>query len=59
MKTKSAKNVCDSLVGFIGEMGYMQTITVAHDNEPVVKLSSSASKTGEESCWFEACGSAS
>ena len=36
MKTKSAKNVCDSLVGFIGEMGYMQTITVAHDNEPVV-----------------------
>ena len=36
MKTKSAKNVCDSLTGFIGELGYMQTVTVSHDNEPVV-----------------------
>ena len=36
MKTKSAKNICDSLNGFIGELGYMQTVTVAHDNEPVV-----------------------
>ena len=36
MKTKSAKNVSDSLVNFIGELGYMQTVEVAHDNEPVV-----------------------
>ena len=38
MKAKSAKNIADSLVTFIGELGYLQAVEVkvAHDNEPVV-----------------------
>ncbi len=36
MKTKSAKSIAESLVTFIGELGHMQTVEVAHDNEPVV-----------------------
>ena len=36
MKTKSAKGSADSLVTFIGELGPLQTVEVAHDNEPVV-----------------------
>ena len=36
MKTKSAKNISESLVTFIGELGHMQAVEVAHDNEPVV-----------------------
>ena len=36
MKTKSAKNIADSLLTFIGELGYLQAVEVAHDNEPVL-----------------------
>ena len=36
MKTKSAKGIAESLVTFIGELGHMQTVEVAHDNAPVV-----------------------
>ena len=39
MKTKSAKGIADSLVTFIGELGHVQTVEVAHDNEPVVSAS--------------------
>ena len=36
MKTKSAKGIADSLMTFIGELGHLQAVEVAHDNEPVV-----------------------
>ncbi len=36
MKTKSAKGIADSLVTFIDELGHLQRVEVAHDNEPVV-----------------------
>ena len=36
MKTKQTKNIADSSMTFIGELGYLQTVEVAHDNEPVV-----------------------
>ncbi len=36
MKMKSVKGIAESLVTFIGELGHMQTVEVAHDNEPVV-----------------------
>ena len=51
MKTKSAKNVSASLVNFIGELGYMQTVEVAHDNEPVVN--SATSQAGPKPSWIE------
>ena len=35
MKTKSSKGIADSLVTFIGKLGYLQ-VEVAHDNEAVV-----------------------
>lgn len=54
MKTTSAKNVCDSLTGFIGELGYMQTVTVSHQRA-CGELSSAASQVSKESDWFEAC----
>ncbi len=38
MKTKSANGIAESLVTFIGELGHMQTVEVAHDNEPVVNV---------------------
>ena len=36
MKTKSAKGIAESLATFVGELRHMQTVEVAHDNEPVV-----------------------
>lgn len=36
MKSKSAKNISESLSAFIGELGYIETIEVAHDNEPTI-----------------------
>ena len=36
MKTISAKGIADSLVTFIGELGHLQTVEVAHDNEPAM-----------------------
>ena len=36
MKMKSSKGIADSLVTFIGELGYLQAVEVAHDNEAVV-----------------------
>ena len=36
VKTKSTENIADSSMGFIDELGYLQTVEVARDNEPVV-----------------------
>ena len=36
MKSKSAKNISMILSAFIGEMGYVETIEIAHDNEPTI-----------------------
>ena len=36
MKSKTAKNMSESLSAFIGELGYIETIEVAHDNEPTI-----------------------
>ena len=36
MKTKSAKGIADSLMVF--ELGHLQAVEVAHDNESVVML---------------------
>ena len=36
MKSKSSKNISEIPSAFIGELGYMETIEVAHDNEPTI-----------------------
>lgn len=35
-KWKTAKNISESLSAFIGELGYIETIEVAHDNEHTI-----------------------
>ena len=36
MKSKSSKNISEILSSFIGELGYVETIEIAHDNEPTI-----------------------
>ena len=36
MKSKSSKNIAEILASFIGELGYVETIEIAHDNEPTI-----------------------
>ena len=36
MKSKSSKNIAEILASFIGELGYVETVEIAHDNEPTI-----------------------